>query len=80
MWQIVIFMVMGFGNTPDVYPDKSLDALVITHYEGKPLNFVNEDDCIRHMWRNIDALKSYASSRFDGRNVDKIICQQQTEI
>ena len=50
MWQIVAIMVMGFGTDPHVYPlNSERDAIVITHYGSKPLNFITEEKCYTYM-------------------------------
>lgn len=80
MWKIVVFMVLGLGTDQEVYPlTGEEDALVITHYEGKPLTFKTQESCYTHMWKNVDAIKKYASSRFEGKPVRQIICSDQKE-
>ena len=75
-------MVMGITADQDIYPLTSdeIDAMVITHYNGKPLDFKTQEKCYAHMWENIEAIKEYASSRFDGKPVRQVICSQQTQI
>tara|TARA_R100000664_G_scaffold8502_1_gene13957 strand:+ start:770 stop:1018 length:249 start_codon:yes stop_codon:yes gene_type:complete len=82
MWKIVVFMVMGITADQDIYPltSNEVDAMVITHYNGKPLDFKTQEKCYAHMWENIEAIKEYASSRFEGKPVRQIICSQQTQI
>ena len=56
MWQIVAIMVMGFGTDPHVYPlNSERDAIVITHYGSKPLNFITEEKCYTYMQENVKA-------------------------
>ena len=46
MWKIVVFMVLGLGTDQEVYPlTGEEDALVITHYQGKPLTFKTQESC-----------------------------------
>lgn len=80
MWQIVAIMVMGFGTDPHVYPLTSeRDAIVITHYNTKPLNFITEKSCYTYMQENVEAIKKFASSQFDGKPVKQIICAENPE-
>tara|TARA_R100000742_G_C4246922_1_gene65716 strand:- start:383 stop:628 length:246 start_codon:yes stop_codon:yes gene_type:complete len=81
MWKIVVFMLIGLGTDQELYPLTSReDALVITHYQEKPLTFRTQEDCYAHMWENIEAIKEYASSQFEGKPVKQIICSDQQEV
>ena len=66
MWQIVVIMVVAFGA--------DTDALEITHNDGKPLQFETQEICYAHVYENLDKLKQFASSQFDGAPVKTIIC------
>ena len=50
------------------------DAIEITHNNGLPLRFDTQEICYDHVYKNIDMLKQYASSQFDGAPVKTIIC------
>ena len=80
MWQIVAIMVMGFGADPHIYPlTSNRDAIVITHYNAKPLNFITEESCYIYMQDNVEAIKKFASSQFDDKPVKQIICAKNPE-
>ena len=66
MWQIVVIMLVTFGA--------DTDALEITHNNGKPLQFETQEICYAHVYENLDKLKQFASSQFDGAPVKTIIC------
>ena len=66
MWQIVVIMLVSF------YAEQ--DAIEITHNNGLPLRFDTQEICYDHVYKNIDMLKQYASSQFDGAPVKTIIC------
>ena len=66
MWQIVVIMLVG------MLAEK--DAIEITHNNGLPLLFDTQEICYDHVYKNIDMLKQYASSQFDGAPVKTIIC------
>jgi len=66
MWQIVVIMMVAFGA--------DTDALEITHNNGKPLRFETQEICYAHVYENLDKLKEFASSQFDGAPVKTIIC------
>ena len=82
MWKIVVFMAMSFSADQEMYPltmDNEKDVIVITHYQAKPLNFKTEESCYSYMWENVDAIKAYASFRFNGKPVKQIICVNHSE-
>ena len=66
MWQIVVIMLVAFGA--------DTDALEITHNNGTPLQFETQEICYAHVYENLDKLKQFASSQFDGAPVKTIIC------
>ena len=66
MWQIIVIMLVTFGA--------ELDAIEISHNNGKPLEFESQAICYAHVEANLEKLKSYASSQFDGAPVKSIIC------
>ena len=51
-----------------------LDAIEITHNNGLPLRFDTQEICYDHVYENLDMLKKYASSQFNGAPVKSIIC------
>ena len=65
MWQIVVIMIVAFGA--------DTDALEITHNDGQPLQFETQEICYAHVYENLDKLKQFASSQFDGAPVKPII-------
>lgn len=66
MWQIIVIMMVALGT------DKN--ALEITHNDGKLLQFETQEICHAHVYKNLDKLKEFASSQFDGAPVKSIIC------
>ena len=66
MWQIIVIMMVALGA--------DTDALEITHNNGKPLRFETQEICYDHVYENLDKLKEFASSQFDGAPVKTIIC------
>ena len=66
MWQIVVIMLVGMLAEQD--------AIEITHNNGLPLRFDTQEICYDHVYQNLDMLKKYASSQFDGAPVKSIIC------
>ena len=66
MWQIIVIMMVALGA--------DTDALEITHNNGKPLQFETQENCYAHVYENLDKLKEFASSQFDGAPVKTIIC------
>ena len=57
MKELVILIVMMF---PDygVYPD----SVAVSHFEGKPLVFNNEDKCEEWIWNDLEKSKRIWSS------------------
>ena len=51
-----------------------IDALEISHNNGKPLRFESQAICYAHVEANLEKLKSFASSQFGGAPVKSIIC------
>ena len=66
MWQIIVIMMVALGT------DKG--ALEITHNDGKRLQFETQEICYAHVYKNLDKLKEFASSQFDGAPVKTIVC------
>ena len=66
MWQIVVIMLVGMLAEQD--------AIEITHNNGLPLGFDTQEICYDHVYENLDMLKKYASSQFNGAPVKSIIC------
>ena len=67
MFEIVAVMFMVLGS-------KELDAIRITHNQGKPLTFKTQDICYAHVYVNLEKIKEFASSEFNGRPVKSVIC------
>ena len=67
MWQIVIIMFL-----PTLGVEQ--DAVRITHNDGKVLEFETREVCLQHVWGNIDKLKEFGSSQYDGAPVKEIGC------
>ena len=66
MWQIIVIMMVAFGA--------DTDALEITHNDVEILQFETQEICYAHVYKNLDKLKEFASSQFDGAPVKTIIC------
>jgi|TARA_A100001388_G_scaffold274954_1_gene259533 hypothetical protein len=67
MFEIVAIMFMVLGS-------KEIDAVRITHDQGKPLTFKTQQICYAHVYANLEKIKEFASSQFDGRPVKSVIC------
>ena len=67
MFEIVAIMFMALGS-------KELDAIRITHDQGKPLTFKTEQRCYVHVFANLEKIKEFASSQFNGRPVKSVMC------
>ena len=65
MWQIIVIMMVALGTDEN--------ALEITHNDGKLLRFETQEICYAHVYENLDKLKEFASSQFDGAPVKSII-------
>ena len=66
MWQIIVIMMVALGS--------KTDAIEISHNNGKVLEFESQAICYAHVEANLEKLKSFASSQFDGAPVKSIIC------
>ena len=64
MWQIVVFMIIASSD----------DAMVITHHNGKLLEFATQQIFRQHVAANLDILKGYASAQFHGAAVGGVDC------
>jgi len=71
MWQIVIIMFL-----PTLGVEQ--DAITVTHSEGKVLEFETKEVCLKHVWANVDKLKEFGSSQFEGAPVKEIGCWEKT--
>lgn len=67
MFEIVAIMFIILGS-------KEIDAVRITHDQGKPLMFKTQQICYAHVFANLEKIKEFASSQFDGRPVKSVIC------
>lgn len=54
MKELVILIVMMFPEYA-TYPD----SVAVSHFEGKPLIFNNEDACEEWIWNDLENLKGY---------------------
>jgi|TARA_B100001778_G_C18404098_1_gene545580 hypothetical protein len=66
MWQIVVIMMVALGVEQD--------AIEVTHNDGEILQFETQDICYAHVYKNLDELKKFASSQFEGAPVKKVMC------
>ena len=76
MYEIVVIMMM-LATDPDVYPKPNSteqDAIRITHNDGVRLTFDTHDICQQHVWANLQIIKKFATSQFNGEPVKHIIC------
>ena len=69
MYVIVLLMFVTLGA--------ERDALEVSHKDGKLLEFHTYEDCYNHVVENIDGLKEFAKSEFDGAPIKKILCVQK---
>ena len=68
MYQLVIIMFTALGVTDD--------AIQVERLNGKPLAFETHDDCIKHLWENLDELKAFGRAQFGGVPVKSISCHK----
>ena len=73
MWEIVIIMFLS-----TLVADN--DEIRVTHNDGKVLEFESREICLQHVWANIDKLKEFGSSQYDGAPVKEIGCWEKNEI
>tara|TARA_R100001082_G_scaffold70035_1_gene39835 strand:- start:159 stop:380 length:222 start_codon:yes stop_codon:yes gene_type:complete len=73
MWEIVIIMFLSTLGADN-------DAIRVTHNDGKVLEFESREICLQHVWANIDKLKEFGSSQYDGAPVKEIGCWEKNEI
>ena len=66
MWQIVIIMFLPLST--------DLDAVEVTHYNGKLLEFQNEEACYRHVEKNLITLKAFAQTHYPDVPVKSVNC------
>ena len=69
MYVIVLLMFVTLGA--------ERDALEVSHKDGKLLEFHTYEDWYNHVVENIDDLKEFAKSEFDGAPIKKILCVQK---
>lgn len=71
-WVIVIFMFAPLHV--------EADAVEIDNYRGKPLVFLDKNSCYEHISENLDKLKAFAVTYFEGQYpVKRIDCFKQKE-
>ena len=73
MWEIVIIMFLSTLGADN-------DAIRVTQNDGKVLEFESREICLQHVWANIDKLKEFGSSQYDGAPVKEIGCWEKNEI
>ena len=73
MWEIVIIMFLSTLGA-------EYDAIRVTHNDGKVLEFESREICLQHVWANVDKLKEFGSSQYDGAPVKEIGCWKKNEI
>ncbi len=66
MWQIVIIMFMSLNS--------ELDALEVTHFNGKPLEFTTEEKCYAHVAEHIISLRAFAAEHYPDVPIKSINC------
>ena len=69
MYVIVLLMFVTLGA--------ERDALEVSHKDGKLLEFHTYEECYDHVAKNIDQLKEFARSEFDGAPVKRVLCVQK---
>ena len=70
MKELVILIVMMFPEM-HVYPD----SVAVSHFEGKPLVFTDEDKCAEWVWNDLENLKEYGLAVYpDAVAVKSIMC------
>jgi|9_EtaG_2_1085328.scaffolds.fasta_scaffold08293_4 hypothetical protein len=72
MYQLVIIMFTALGVTDD--------AIQVERLNGQPLAFETHEQCIKHLWDNLDALKAFGRAQFGGVPVKSISCHKIKEI
>ena len=66
MWQIVIIMFLPLSA--------DLDAVEVTHYNGKLLEFRSEEACYQHVEKNLITLKAFAGTHYPDVPVKSVNC------
>ena len=66
MWQIVFIMFMSLNS--------ELDALEVTHFNGKSLEFETEDSCYEHVAEHIVSLRAFAAEHYPGVPIKSVNC------
>ena len=73
MYEIVIIMFMALGT-----PSYVNDAVKISHKNGEVLEFATHEKCLKHLWENLDDLKAFARTQFEGSPpVKEILCAEK---
>ena len=70
MWQIVIIMFMSLNHDGH-------DAITVEKYQDNPLVFETKEQCLKHMWENLEPLKQFGSANFNGAPVKEIGCWEK---
>ncbi len=66
MWQIVIIMFLPLSA--------DLDAVEVTHYNGKLLEFRSEEAFCQHVEKNLITLKAFAQTHYPDVPVKSVNC------
>ena len=72
MYQLVIIMFTALGVTND--------AIQVERLNGQPLAFATQEECIEHLWENLEDLKAFGRAQFGGVPVKSISCHKIRDI
>jgi len=66
----IISVVMWWGNIAEM---PSNDAVEIETLHGKPLQFITQAECFKHVDQNLEALKAFGKTVYPTANAVKAI-------
>ena len=66
MWKIVIIMFLPLST--------DLDAVEVTHHDGKLLEFRSEEACYTYAGKNLIKLKAFAQTHYPDVPVKSVNC------
>ena len=72
MYQLVIIMFTALGVTDY--------AIQVERLNGQPLAFETHEECIAHLWENLEDLKAFGRAQFGGVPVKSISCHKIRDI
>lgn len=72
MYHLVIIMFTALGVTDD--------AIQVERLNGQPLAFATQEECIAHLWENLEELKAFGRAQFGGVPVKSISCHKISDI